>query len=91
LTNPVATKPLGNLATPREHTQVERLKNLAAVITGGTTGIGFATAQHFVAEGVHALPDSQNAGRVQEAVTRPWAMPPAAWSPTRAPRPASPR
>lgn len=49
---------------------MDRLKNLAAVITGGTTGIGFATAQRFVAEGARVLLTGQNAGRVQDAVAR---------------------
>lgn len=33
----------------------ERFKDKVAIVTGGGTGIGLATAQRFVAEGGHAL------------------------------------
>ena len=34
---------------------MSKLKNKIAVISGGTTGIGLATAQRFVAEGAHVF------------------------------------
>jgi NAD(P)-dependent dehydrogenase (short-subunit alcohol dehydrogenase family) len=44
-----------------------RLAGKTAVITGGTTGLGFATAQRFLAEGARVLVTGQDAGRVAEA------------------------
>jgi NAD(P)-dependent dehydrogenase (short-subunit alcohol dehydrogenase family) len=34
---------------------MSKLKNKIAVISGGTTGIGLATARRFVAEGAHVF------------------------------------
>jgi NAD(P)-dependent dehydrogenase (short-subunit alcohol dehydrogenase family) len=36
---------------PKQESAMQRLKNKIAVITGGNSGIGFATAERFVAEG----------------------------------------
>lgn len=44
-----------------------RLNNKTAVITGGTTGIGFETAQRFVAEGARVIITGQNEDRLQRA------------------------
>ncbi|MBD2438355.1 SDR family oxidoreductase [Nostoc sp. FACHB-110] len=44
-----------------------RLHNKTAVITGGTTGIGFETAKHFVAEGARLIITGQNQERLQTA------------------------
>lgn len=45
-----------------------RLTNKNAVITGGTTGIGFETAKQFVAEGARVIITGQNEERLQSAV-----------------------
>jgi NAD(P)-dependent dehydrogenase (short-subunit alcohol dehydrogenase family) len=45
-----------------------RLTNKTAVITGGTTGIGFETAKRFVAEGARVILTGQNEERLQMAV-----------------------
>ncbi|MBD2074607.1 SDR family oxidoreductase [Phormidium sp. FACHB-592] len=44
-----------------------RLTNKTAVITGGTTGIGFATAKQFVAEGAQVLITGQDEERLRFA------------------------
>jgi NAD(P)-dependent dehydrogenase (short-subunit alcohol dehydrogenase family) len=58
----VATPPAA-VVTPA----VGRLAGKTAVITGGTTGLGFATAQRFLAEGARVLVTGQDARRVAEA------------------------
>jgi NAD(P)-dependent dehydrogenase (short-subunit alcohol dehydrogenase family) len=44
-----------------------RLAGKTAVITGGTTGLGFAAARRFLAEGARVLVTGQDAGRVADA------------------------
>lgn len=44
------------------------LEGRTAVITGGTAGIGLATARRFVAEGAHVLITGRRAGALDEAV-----------------------
>jgi NAD(P)-dependent dehydrogenase (short-subunit alcohol dehydrogenase family) len=44
-----------------------RLSNKTAVITGGTTGIGFETAKQFLAEGARVIVTGQNEERLQAA------------------------
>lgn len=45
-----------------------RLHNKTAVITGGTTGIGFETTRQFIAEGARVIITGQNEDRLQTAV-----------------------
>lgn len=47
-----------------------RLNGKTAVITGGTTGLGFETARQFLAEGARVVITGQNEGRVKEAVAK---------------------
>ena len=49
---------------------MNRLQNKVAVITGGNSGIGFATAQEFIAQGAQVVITGRNAQAVQEAVAR---------------------
>ena len=47
---------------------MNRLQNKVAVITGGNSGIGFATAQEFIAQGAQVVITGRNPQAVQEAV-----------------------
>ncbi|MGI4874091.1 MAG: SDR family oxidoreductase [Janthinobacterium lividum] len=49
---------------------MNRLQNKVAVITGGNSGIGFATAQEFIAQGARVVITGRNAAAVQEAVAQ---------------------
>ena len=49
---------------------MERLNNKTAVITGGTTGMGFATAQQFIQEGARVIITGQNQARLTETVEK---------------------
>ena len=49
---------------------MNRLQNKVAIITGGNSGIGFATAQEFIAEGAQVVITGRNAPAVQEAVAQ---------------------
>ncbi|AMJ65126.1 SDR family oxidoreductase [Hymenobacter sp. PAMC 26628] len=49
---------------------MNRLQDKVAVVTGGNSGIGFATAQEFIAEGAQVVITGRNAQAVQEAVAQ---------------------
>lgn len=51
-------------------TKTGRLAAKRAVITGGTTGIGFATAEAFIAEGATVLVTGRNGAKVDNAVAK---------------------
>ncbi|HKX26540.1 MAG TPA: SDR family oxidoreductase [Blastocatellia bacterium] len=46
---------------------MSRLKGKTAVITGGSTGIGFETARHYLREGARVIITGQNEARLAEA------------------------
>jgi len=47
-----------------------RLEGKVALITGGNSGIGFATAQQFVKEGAYAFITGRSQTKLDEAVKR---------------------
>lgn len=47
---------------------MKRLENKFALITGGTSGIGYATAQEFLAQGAEVIITSRTDGRIEEAL-----------------------
>jgi NAD(P)-dependent dehydrogenase (short-subunit alcohol dehydrogenase family) len=47
-----------------------RLENTTAIVTGGTTGIGYAIAERLIAEGARVLVTGQDAARVAQAAGR---------------------
>lgn len=49
---------------------MQRLDGIRAVITGGTTGIGYAAAQRLIKEGARVILTGQDQGRVDEAIAR---------------------
>ena len=49
---------------------MERLNNKTAVITGGTTGIGFATAKLFIEEGARVIVTGRNEAGLQNAIAQ---------------------
>lgn len=51
-------------------TQSGRLQGKTAVITGGTTGLGFETARHFLAQGARVIITGQNEGRLAAAADK---------------------
>ncbi len=48
---------------------MSKLTNKVAVVTGGSSGIGFATAQRFIADGAQVVITGRNQGALDTAVT----------------------
>lgn len=49
---------------------MQRLEGIRAVITGGTTGIGYAAAQRLIEEGARVILTGQDQGRINDAIDR---------------------
>ena len=49
---------------------MKKLENKVAVVTGGNSGIGFATSKEFIAEGAQVIITGRNEKAVQEAVQK---------------------
>lgn len=49
---------------------MSNLKNKVAVVTGGNSGIGFATAKEFIAQGAKVVITGRNQAAIDEAVTK---------------------
>ena len=49
---------------------MNRLENKVAVVTGGNSGIGFATAREFIQEGAKVIITGRNQEAISEAVTK---------------------
>lgn len=49
---------------------MQRFKNKFALITGGTNGMGYATAQKFIEEGGFAIITGRSTATVHNAVNR---------------------
>ncbi|MDJ0686057.1 MAG: SDR family oxidoreductase [Alphaproteobacteria bacterium] len=49
---------------------MQRLDGIRAVITGGTTGIGYAAAHRLIEEGARVILTGQNQGRIDDATAR---------------------
>jgi NAD(P)-dependent dehydrogenase (short-subunit alcohol dehydrogenase family) len=48
----------------------KKLEGKVAVVTGGNSGIGLATARHFVAEGAHVFIPGRRQAELDEAAAR---------------------
>ena len=48
---------------------MSKLSNKVAVVTGGSSGIGLATARRFIADGAHVVITGRNKGALEAAVT----------------------
>ena len=48
---------------------MSKLSNKVAVVTGGSSGIGLATARRFIADGAHVVITGRNKGALETAVT----------------------
>ena len=58
----------GSSSATTEKTMTKRLEGKTAVITGGTEGIGFATAKLFVKEGAYVFITGRRQKELDEAV-----------------------
>ena len=52
------------------HPVAKKLEGKVAVVTGGNSGIGLATAQRFVAEGAHVFITGRRQAELDDAVAR---------------------
>ena len=58
---------MSSYGTHQANGNAQRLANKTAVITGGTTGIGFETARQFIAQGARVMITGQNQERLAHA------------------------